>query len=154
MNKSETGIRMIPPLVFLAAFLIAWLVHSLFPLGLGLPTALRWVLGAILILGPLAIIPSLFTLFRRAGSDYDVRKVPKGLVTEGLFRWSRNPGYVALIVLGVGVAILFDNLWILVLMVPATLIVHREVVLKEEALLEREFGEEYRRYKSRVRRWI
>ena len=154
MSKSETGIHIIPPLVFLATFVLAWLVHWLFPLGLGLPMALRWLLGAILILGPLAVIPHLFTLFRRAGSEYDIRKVPKGLVTEGLFRWSRNPGYVALIVLGVGVAILFDNLWVLLLIVPATIIVRREVVLKEEALLEREFGEKYRRYKSRVRRWI
>jgi protein-S-isoprenylcysteine O-methyltransferase Ste14 len=154
MSKSETGIHIIPPLVFLATFVLAWLVHWLFPLGLGLPMALRWLLGAILILGPLAVIPHLFTLFRRAGSEYDIRKVPKGLVTEGLFCWSRNPGYVALIVLGVGVAILFDNLWVLLLIVPATIIVRREVVLKEEALLEREFGEEYRHYKSRVRRWI
>lgn len=154
MAKSETGIRVIPPLLFLAAFLIAWLLYWLFPLSLGLPAGLRWVVGGVLILAALAVIPFLFLAFHRAGSEYDIRKAPKALVTEGLFRWSRNPGYVALTVLGAGVAILFDNLWIVLLTIAAAVIVRQEVILKEEALLEREFGEEYRQYKARVRRWL
>ncbi len=153
-GHNESGIRVIPPFVYLAGFVIAWGVHWLWPLGIGIAGSFRWSLAAILIVGPLAIVPSLFAAFRRANSKYDVRDIPKGLVTEGLFRYSRNPGYVAMTVLGVGVAILFDNVWILVSLVPAFWIIWQQVVLKEEAILEREFGGEYLAYKARVRRWI
>jgi protein-S-isoprenylcysteine O-methyltransferase Ste14 len=154
MNEPATGIRVIPPVLFLAAYLFAWLIHLFWPLGFGLPGAIRWPLAAVLIVVPLAVVPSLFAAFRRANSKYDVREVPKGLVTEGLFRYSRNPGYVGMIVLSIGIAILFDNLWIIVFLVPAIAILRQEVVLKEEAILEREFGDDYRSYKSRVRRWV
>jgi protein-S-isoprenylcysteine O-methyltransferase Ste14 len=80
--------------------------------------------------------------------------VPKRLVTEGAFGYSRNPGYLGLIILGIGVAILFDNPWTLLALVPAVFVIHREVILKEEEILERDFGDEYRAYKARVRRWI
>lgn len=154
MSMPETGIRIIPPVLFLVAFLLAWLVHWLWPLDFGLPGAVRWPLGILLIAAPLAAAPFLFAAFRRAGSEYDVRKIPKGLVTEGLFRYSRNPGYVGLIVLGIGVAVLFDNPWVLVALVPTTVVLYREVILKEEAILESQFGEDYLRYKRRVRRWL
>jgi len=154
MGHNETGIRVIPPFVFLAAYLVAWGVHWLWPLSFGLPSLVRWVAAAILILAPLSIVPTLFALFRRANSKYDVRDVPKGLVTDGPFRVSRNPGYLAMIVMSVGVAILLDNPWILPAIVPAVLVIRYEVIAKEEAILEREFGDDYRRYKARVRRWL
>jgi len=154
VSKSETGIKVIPPLIFLAAFIVAFAVDWLWPLGFGLPLALRWILGIVLIAGPIAVASSLFAAFRRTDSAYDVRKVPKALVTEGAFRYSRNPGYLGLIVLAVGVAILFDNPWVLLAIVPAAAITHYQVILKEEAVLEREFGDAYRQYKNRVRRWI
>ena len=149
-----TGIRVLPPLVILAAIAVASIIDWLAPLTLGLPSTIRWILGAILVLVPLAAAPSLFAAFARARSHYDVRVVPKGLVTEGLFRYSRNPGYVAMLVMGVGLAILLDDPWAALAMVPAAFVLHREVVLKEEAILQREFGEEYRLYARRVRRWI
>jgi protein-S-isoprenylcysteine O-methyltransferase Ste14 len=154
MSQPESGIRIIPPFVFLAAYLIAWFDHWLLPIGFGLSLWLRLILGVVLIAAPLAIVPSLFAAFRRADSEYDVRKIPKGLVTEGLFRYSRNPGYVAMIMLSFGVAVIFDNVWVLVLLVPAIVIIRQEVILKEEAILEREFGGEYLAYRRRVRRWI
>lgn len=154
MANNDTGIRIIPPLVFLAAFLIAWLVFWLWPLAFPFSTGPLRIVGVLLILAPLAVMPSLFALFRRAGSKYDVRRVPKGLVTDGAFRFSRNPGYLGLVVLSLGVSALFDNPWVLPAAAIAAVVTHYQVVLKEEAVLEREFGDVYRQYKARVRRWI
>lgn len=153
-GEQGTGIRIIPPLLFLATFLIAWLLHWLFPLGLGLPVVPRRWIGGIVVVASLAVVPFLFLAFRRAGTAYETVTMPRALVTTGLFRWSRNPGYVDLIALGIGLTIFFDNLWVLILMVPATVIMRQETILKEEAVLERQFGKEYRQYKARVRRWI
>ncbi len=76
------------------------------------------------------------------------------IITTGPFRYSRNPAYVALTLLCVGLGVLLDNPWILVLLLPAVLLVHFGVVRREERYLERRFGEEYRRYKASVRRWL
>jgi protein-S-isoprenylcysteine O-methyltransferase Ste14 len=154
MGKNETGIRVIPPFVFLAAYLVGWGLHRLWPASFGMNATVRWTLAAVLILAPLTMVPWLFALFRRANSKYDVRDVPKGLVTEGPFRISRNPGYVAMVVMSIGIALLLDNPWILPAIVPAVLVIRYEVIAKEEAILEREFGGDYRRYKARVRRWL
>lgn len=149
-----SGIRIIPPLVVFGAVVVASAVDWFLPLGFGLPAAVRWILAAVLIIAPLAVMPSIFAAFRKADSAYDVRVVPKRLVTEGAFRYSRNPGYLGLMVLGAGLAILFDNPWTILALVPTAYLVQREVILKEEEILEREFGDEYRAYKARVRRWI
>lgn len=154
VEGKPSGIRVLPPLVILAAIVIATVIDWLIPLTFGLPSALRWILGAVLFLVPIAAVATLFASFARANSAYDVRVIPRGLVTDGLFRYSRNPGYVGMLLMGVGLAILFDDPWALLALFPAAVVLHREVVLKEEAILQREFGEEYRLYKRRVRRWI
>ncbi len=53
-----------------------------------------------------------------------------------------------------GLAIAFDNLWLLVMLVPFALVIRYGVVAREEAYLERKFGDGYRGYRSRVRRWL
>jgi protein-S-isoprenylcysteine O-methyltransferase Ste14 len=149
-----TGIRIIPPLVFLASIAAAFLLDWLWPARVGLPDVLRWVLGAALIVAPFLVLPSIMAAFRRAGSEYDVRRVPRRLVTGGAFRYSRNPGYVLMAGFCAGVGLAANNPWVFLAVVPAILVVHYSVVLKEEAVLEKEFGEDYLQYKRRVRRWI
>ena len=154
MSEPATGIRTVPPLLFLAMFLLAWGIHRLSPLSLGLPAGPRMVIGGLLVVVTLAAIPYFFLRFHRAGTTFETFSMPKTLVTDGLFRWSRNPGYIDLIVLGIGIAVFFDNVWVVFLMIPAIILVRQEVILKEEAILESLFGDEYRRYKARVRRWL
>lgn len=153
-EQKDSGIRVIPPYVFLAALILAFLADWLWPARTGLPGALRWTLGVALIVVPIAFMPSIVAAIRRTGSDYDVRKVPKALVTAGPFAWSRNPGYVALVLICVGIAVAFDNPWVFLFLIPAIAIVQAKVVLPEERMLEVEFGEQYLGYKRRVRRWI
>jgi protein-S-isoprenylcysteine O-methyltransferase Ste14 len=76
------------------------------------------------------------------------------LVTEGPFRYSRNPIYVALTLLYLGVALLINALWILLLVVPAVLVLRYGVIAREEAYLAWKFGDTYRQYTAQVRRWL
>ncbi len=153
-NEDETGIRIPPPVVFLAAILLAVLVGWAAPLRLGLPPAIRWPLAVAMMVPVVAILPSILAAFRRAGSAYDVRKVPHGLVTDGAFRFSRNPGYVLFALFFAGIAIALDNGWGLIFVAASVVFVHFQVVLKEEAVLEKRFGGDYLAYKRRVRRWL
>ena len=153
-GTNETGIRTLPPVVVLAALIVAWAVEFFLPTTTGLPPAIRLTAGIVLIAGPVILVAFLFAAFRRAESAYDVRKIPGQLVTGGAFAYSRNPGYAGLIVACVGFALAFDNLWVVPAAIAAAMIIHYRVILREEELLEREFGEAYLTYKARVRRWI
>jgi len=56
--------------------------------------------------------------------------------------------------LNIGIAFVVDSFWIIIMTIPAVLIIHYAVIIKEETYLIKKFGDEYRRYMSSVRRWI
>lgn len=93
-------------------------------------------------------------MFRSARTSFDVRKPTTVLITDGPFRFSRNPGYLALSLLYAGIAVIADSLWVLALLAPALFVMHYGVIAREELYLERKFGSQYLEYKARVRRWL
>jgi protein-S-isoprenylcysteine O-methyltransferase Ste14 len=72
----------------------------------------------------------------------------------GVFRFSRNPLYLSLTLLYIGISLLFNALWALLLLLPLLVIVQIGVIQREEVYLERKFSDEYLRYKAQVRRWL
>jgi protein-S-isoprenylcysteine O-methyltransferase Ste14 len=81
------------------------------------------------------------------------KPVPR-LTTEGPFRYSRNPSYLALAMIYAGIASLRNSLWAMLLLPAVVMAMEREVIGREERYLERTFGEEYLDYKAKVRRWV
>ena len=140
-------------MIFLAALAVAFLADWFWPIRL-LPEVVRYSLGPILVIASFAVVPSILRTFRRANTPFDTRRAANALVTDGPFRFSRNPGYVAMIVLCVGIAVVANNILVIVTLIAATAYLHRYVVLAEERHLEGRFGEEYRKYNSQVRRWL
>ena len=154
MTDSETpGILVPPPFIYLAFFLIGLAIDFVSPAPF-LSASIQYAAGIVLILlGGLIAILSV-TEFRKAKTAFDVRKSANALVTSGPFRYSRNPGYVALTAAYVGVALMVDSVWILVMVLPALAVMQGAVILREERHLERRFGDAYQRYRGTVRRWI
>jgi len=93
-------------------------------------------------------------LFRRHRTAVEPWKPTTTLLTEGLYAYSRNPIYLALVLLTVGMGFLGNNLWLAVAGLPAAALVHWTAIRKEEHYLEEKFGEDYRNYRQRVRRWL
>jgi protein-S-isoprenylcysteine O-methyltransferase Ste14 len=91
---------------------------------------------------------------RRGGTNIDPREPALALVTDGPFRFSRNPLYVAITLFYLGLTLIADALWPLLLLVPLLWVTHYGIVLREERYLENKFGETYLSYKRQVRRWI
>ncbi|MCZ4238087.1 isoprenylcysteine carboxylmethyltransferase family protein, partial [Staphylococcus equorum] len=79
---------------------------------------------------------------------------PRKLLVDGPFRVSRNPIYLADSLLYGGVALLWGSLWPWLLLPALVLVMQRGVIVHEERLLDQLFGEDYRAYRSRVRRWL
>ena len=97
-----------------------------------LPDALQYALGAALIATSLAVMPWVLREFSNAGTHFDARKPVQALITRGPFRYSRNPSYVAMTLLCVGVAVVTDTLWILLWLVPASLFLDAAIIRREE----------------------
>ena len=91
---------------------------------------------------------------RRAGTNVDPRKASTTIVTEGPFHYTRNPIYVGLAVLYLGITLALNCWWGVVLLVPTLVVMHLGVILREEHYLERKFGGDYLRYKYSVSRYL
>jgi protein-S-isoprenylcysteine O-methyltransferase Ste14 len=76
------------------------------------------------------------------------------IAKDGPYRFTRNPMYLGLLILSMALALVMNSVWPLLFLIPAVVVMNRAVISREEAYLERKFGEQYLEYKRRVRRWI
>jgi protein-S-isoprenylcysteine O-methyltransferase Ste14 len=141
-----------PPLLFAAPWVVGLLLHFLLPLP-RLPIAAR-LAGLPLIAAGIGLGGWFIWTMRRAGTPVDPYEAPTALVTDGPFRHTRNPAYVALTLTYAGLALLAGVLWSLLLLPGVLLAVDRGVIQREERYLEAHFGSSYQQYRRRVRRWF
>ena len=142
-----------PPLLYAEAFIVVLVLRWFWPAPIfGRPLGL-WAGLAVVALGIGTAIWGRRTM-QAAGTNIDPMLPATTIVTSGPFRFSRNPLYVALTLLYLGLSVAVDTWWGLVVLIPLLLIMHRGVVLREEAYLEKKFGEIYRLYRSTVRRYL
>jgi protein-S-isoprenylcysteine O-methyltransferase Ste14 len=151
------AVRIFPPAVPLGAILLGVALQHLWPLAPGFEpsAAVRYALGAVVVLGALLGLGWWsVTLVRRSGQSENPWKPTTEILQRGPFRISRNPMYLQMLVICVGFAIALWNPWILLLTPLAGWLLLRLAILPEEAYLERKFGDAYRDYTRRVRRWL
>jgi protein-S-isoprenylcysteine O-methyltransferase Ste14 len=143
----------LPPLLYLAAFVLGVLLHRLFPLALPVAAGARWAGVALVVLGFTTAIAARM-LFTRAGTNVNPTQPTTAIVTSGPFRVTRNPMYVSLATILIGSALALRNGWLLVLLIPVLAIMHWGVIRREERYLEKKFGATYLDYRRRVRRYL
>jgi protein-S-isoprenylcysteine O-methyltransferase Ste14 len=145
-----------PPLLYLACLLLGIALDRLLPLPLALPGAapMQWTAGGSVILIGVAILAAGARNFSRAATPVPSNQPVRALVTTGIHGWSRNPIYIGMFLVYAGIGIAAGSPWILILALPLAIALHYVVVAREEAYLERRFGDAYRDYKVRVRRWL
>ncbi len=142
-----------PPLVYLGAILLGLGIDRLWPAAF-LPPAVQYAIGTTAIVLSIVLAAIILHAFVRHKTNPIHHRPTTTIIDTGPFRYSRNPIYVGMTLLQIGIGILVDSAWILLMVVPAVWIIHRFVVLKEEAFLEQQFGETYLTYKQRVNRWL
>jgi protein-S-isoprenylcysteine O-methyltransferase Ste14 len=154
-RKRHEGPRLAvhPPVVYLLALLAGVGLGFLWPIS-PLPGWWGVAAGLLVIALGIAIMPSVLLRFRRAGTAFDAHQSASALITDGPYRFSRNPAYVALTLWYLGIGLLLNNGWILLLTVVPVLIMDRWAIPREECHLEERFGQEYIQYKVRVHRWL
>ena len=152
-RSDNAGVIAPAPIIYATAIAIGLIAEFALPIVL-LPRPIGLWLGAATIAISIPIVVSAFRTLTRSRTTFDTRMPTTRIVTDGAFRYSRNPTYVSLTLLHVGVALVLGSLWVLLMVVPAVAAVHWGVVLREERYLEAKFGDEYRSYAAKVRRWV
>lgn len=145
--------KLLPPVWFLTALLLMTGLHYFLPLGVLLPQPARFA-GAVLVLTGFFIAGWAARAFSLAGTAIRPFEESTALVTTGLYRVTRNPMYLGMLLVLAGVALLFGTIspWL-----PVPLfawLMQSRFIRHEEAMLERTFAEEYIAYKRKVRRWL
>lgn len=156
-RKDVAGVIAPPPLIFGGFLVVGLALGWLWPVPLAVGdvgSATRDALAAALAAAGIAIGGGAFLQFRRAGTDARPDRPTTALVTTGAFGFSRNPLYISQTLVYLGIALAADSAWALAMIVPTLAVIRFGVIAREEVYLERKFGDAYRQYKTRVRRWL
>ena len=151
-DNSNAVVR--PPIAWALAFVAGLGVDWLYPMPfVPMFVAGAWVGGVIFAIGFVLAIWAIVTI-RRAGTRVETNKPTTTIVASGPYSFTRNPIYIGMFLGQTGLAVGFDSLWILAALVPFYVVIRYGVIAREEAYLERKFGDDYLDYKCRVRRWL
>ena len=145
-----------PPLLFIGALGLGCLLSLVLPIGppLASPNGLALTVGLTFVAIGLALAILSIRRFRLAGTSVVPGEPSTTLVVKGPYQFTRNPIYIGFMLVYFGLAIVLTSLWVLLLLIPVLVVLQRGVVEREEAYLERQFGDAYVKYQARVPRWL
>jgi protein-S-isoprenylcysteine O-methyltransferase Ste14 len=136
-----------PPFVYIGFLLIGLVADRFLPWSIGLPAPVRGVAAAVPLLAASG-------MFRKAGTDIKPWKTATALVGEGVYGYTRNPMYLGMALAYVGLALACASVGALILLPVVIFVIRSQVIAREERYLEAKFGDAYRAYQHRVRRWL
>ena len=152
-GEKGAAVRFPPPALFVLLIALGAGLDYLWPAGLGIPESFE-IVGIALCLFTVAVGILIGGTFRRAGTAIQPWKPTTRLLTSGFYRFSRNPIYVGVCLFNIGIGVATNTLWIVLSFIPGALLVYHIAIKQEEAYLEQKFGDEYRQYRQKVRRWL
>lgn len=152
-DSKGAAVRFPPPAIFASLILLGAGAQSILPLGLGIPESAE-IFGYVLVFFGVAIAILVNSSFKRVGTAIEPWKPTTSIVTTGIYAWSRNPIYAGFCLINIGIGVANNSFWIFISFIPAAALLYYVAIAKEEAYLEEKFGDEYREYKKKVRRWI
>ncbi len=145
--------RLLPPALFLLSLSTMAALHLAWPGPSLVPMPLRWV-GVLPIAVEAALALAGSRHFARIGTNIETFDAPNVLVTDGLFRYTRNPMYLGFVVALVGAALAFGSSTPALVVVAFAIVADRWYVRFEERAMTRAFGDAYAAYCRATRRWI
>ena len=142
-----------PTVIFAGVLVLGFGLDMIWPAAF-LPEGWGFPLGLIVIFAAVNIKLFAAREMVRVKTNLDIRKPATDIATSGLYGVSRNPLYIGMILLNIGIGCIVNSLWIFLLSAGLAVTLQKGVIEPEEAYLEQKFGEKYMRYKANVRRWI
>ncbi len=155
-TQDNPGVIAPPPFIYLGGLALGLLLHRLLPLKY-LPRTVRGIgltLGSTCISIALSFFLSAFQQMRNANTNINPAQPATTIVAEGPFRFTRNPIYLSMTLLYIGIMFLVNSLWMMFILPIILGLINFGVIAREERYLEGKFGAQYLDYKQRVRRWL
>ena len=145
----------LPPLLTVGIILFGLVLDRVIPFGLGeqRPPVLTW-LGLSLTVAAIGIDIWAFATFRRHGANIRPDRAATALITDGPFAWSRNPIYLANVMLTAGIGLAADNMWVVLGAALLCFALWDLAISREEAHMAAKFPDQWPRYTALVRRWL
>jgi protein-S-isoprenylcysteine O-methyltransferase Ste14 len=154
VDQDSAKVTFPPPFIYVGMLLAGLALEQILPVTLGLTWIGRYVGGGLLILCSLYPLLAASGRFRRAGTDVKPWKSTTMIVDDGIYARTRNPMYLGMALFYVGLGLIFSSLGVLILLPVLLALIQTQVITREERYLEGKFGDHYRGYKARVRRWF
>ncbi|MEE9453774.1 MAG: isoprenylcysteine carboxylmethyltransferase family protein [Paracoccaceae bacterium] len=142
-----------PPIWLLFAMSQVWLLSRVFP-SLSYPTKILGVVGWTLIVAGVVLMILSAYLFWRHRTSVIPKRTPNSLITTGPYRFSRNPIYLADLMILIGMALIFGAITALIPIVAFVSVINARFIKHEEGYMQAEFGDVFSTYCTQVRRWI
>jgi protein-S-isoprenylcysteine O-methyltransferase Ste14 len=154
-DPGTAGVIARPPFLFLGALLLGLASDSVLPLPFAVPKGdvMHIIAGSLMPAG-LALAAAGIRNFSHAATPVPTNEPARALVTSGIHGWTRNPIYLGMFLIYGGIGIAARSPWILLLTLPLAITIRYGVVAREEAYLQRRFGDAYLDYRRCVRRWL
>jgi protein-S-isoprenylcysteine O-methyltransferase Ste14 len=144
-----------PPVLLIGCLLLSALMQHVRPWSIAdYSFAAGMVIGSSALLLAAVLAAWGIWVMKRHGTAIEPGRIPTRLVTTGPFRFTRNPLYLALLLVFTGLAIMTNSMWLALGVGGLLLLLDRLVVAREEGVLTRAFGAEFSAYLARVRRWV
>jgi len=151
--RDHAGVAFHPPLLLGLALILGFLLRWIVPLSF-LPNGFAAALGPVVVGVSFGLFFWAVYTMLSGNASIPTSEPTDAIVMRGPFRFSRNPIYLAMVLLQLGVGIWINSLWFIVLAAVSAGLLWWGVISREERYLERKFGNEYLLYKNKVRRWI
>ena len=152
-SSDAPNVKIVPPLVYLAGLAVGFLANVWMPIKF-IPDLLAWALGGSLIACGAVLTGSALLKFKGVGTTVRPDRPASTLVIAGPYKITRNPMYLGLALVYLGIAIVGQSVWALILLPVILTVIQRRAIEPEEAFLKRRFGADYITYMTKVRRWI
>ena len=152
-QADNPGVIVRPPLLYGVSLVVVLVLDWFWPMPI-VGRVVGIVVGLALVAFGVGIAIWGRRTMQAAGTNVDPHRPATVLVKNGPFRFSRNPLYMALVLLFLGLSLVVDTWWGIVLLFPVLIIMHWGVILREERYLDQKFGASYQEYRSKVRRYF
>ena len=154
-GRDHAGVFVPPPLLFVIPIVAAVILGSKWPWLIADRSSLLVLGGVVMIVAGIAVgLASVYSFRKASTTILPAGRPTTAIVGSGPYRFTRNPMYVAMACAYIGISLVLNNLWALVLLPVAVIVVDTFVIRREERYLTAKFGEPYREYCARVRRWL
>jgi protein-S-isoprenylcysteine O-methyltransferase Ste14 len=152
-HKDHADVKIHPPVLTVIFIVIAYLAKRTIPLPFVVSSAVENIGFVLVVIGFLFGVAALLA-FRKARTTLDPHGKVSAIVTEGVYRFTRNPIYLGFFLMVIGLPLNSGSYWGILLAPVFVMSMNSLVIEKEEAYLEKKFRDVYTSYKSRVRRWL